>query len=145
VRDRVWRAPRILEAGLAAFGGTLGALLIFARHSGSALEPFIVVGARVVRDVVLPLWVSALVGVLVHLGQCLALGAATVYLREIIPSGSRLRAALLVLILWQLAALLPWIAVIRADLAIHLTIAQRIVIAVLVGAALAYERRSARA
>jgi hypothetical protein len=109
------RAGRILEAGITAFAATTGAILAFGHSRGGALLPFTTVGRRVVREVTLPIVGDATVGLIVHFGQCLALGALVVLLA---PSGdrrSRVRAALLTVLLWHLAAMVSWFSAIRAD------------------------------
>lgn len=131
------RLATALEAGLAVFAVTAGALMTFgARRSGS-FSAFTEVGSRIARDVVLPRWGDALLGVGAHLGQSLVLGAVTAFLLGGRPDASRLRAALIAVILWQVAALVPWIAAVRADLALPLGPVARIGLTALVVAALA--------
>jgi hypothetical protein len=115
------RAARILEAGITAFAFTTGALLVFGYSRGGSLLPFITVGRRVVRDVTLPVAVEAGVGLIVHFGQCLALGALVVFLTTGPHRIYRIRAALLTVVLWHLAAMVSWFTAIRADAALNLS------------------------
>jgi hypothetical protein len=64
---------------------------------------------------------DATVGLIVHLGQSLALGALVVLLSEASRTATRVRAALLTVLLWHLAALLPWFVAIRADASLGLS------------------------
>lgn len=130
------RAGRIVEAGLAAFGATTGALLVFGHQRGGAWAPFADVGRHVARDIVLPVWGDVSIGLAVHLGHSLALGAVAVLVRGATRSLSRVRAALVVAVLWQLASLVPWLAVIRADMTIRLTTGERVALILLMVAAL---------
>jgi hypothetical protein len=74
-----------------------------------------------VREVTLPAIGDATVGLIVHLGQSLALGALVVLLSEATRTSTRVRAALLTVLLWHLAALLPWLVAIRADASLALS------------------------
>lgn len=85
------------------------------------LLPFVRVGRRVVRDVTLPAIGDATLGLLVHLGQSLALGALVVFLAQAMRGNSRVRAALIAVVLWHLAALVPWFAAIRVDASLGLS------------------------
>jgi hypothetical protein len=74
-----------------------------------------------VREVTLPAIGDATLGLLVHLGQSLALGALVVFLARTPLRASRVRAALVTVVLWHLAALIPWFAAIRADASLALS------------------------
>ena len=115
------RAARVLEAGFTAFAATTGAILAFGHGRGGALLPFVRVGRRVVREVTLPAIGDATLGLVVHLGQSLALGAVAVLLSQTTRTASRVRAALIAVLLWHLAALVPWFAAIRADASLGLS------------------------
>jgi len=133
------RAARILETGLTAFAATTGAILVFGRGRGGALLPFVRVGRRVVREITLPPIGDATLGLLVHLGQSLALGAVVVLLAQTPRLASRVRAALVAVVLWQLSALIPWFSAIRADASLGLSTIARaglaliLVVALIVG------------
>ncbi len=120
------RATRILEAGITAFAATTGAILAFGRGRGGALLPFVRVGRRVVREVTVPVLGDAGVGLIVHLGQSLALGALTVLLSGSLRTATRVRAALVTVLLWQIAAMVPWFAAIRADASLGLSTFARV-------------------
>jgi hypothetical protein len=124
-------ATRILGAGIAVFTLLTGALLVFGHNRGGALAPFARVGRNVARDVSLSQAGDAAVGLVVHLGQSLALGALAVLLLSVLRPPSRLRAALIVVLVWQLAALVPWFAVIRPESSVSLTPLARALMAVL--------------
>jgi len=130
-----------LDAGLAAFAGTTGAMLAFGRLRGGAFASFEVIGRRVALDVALPRWGDILLGLVVHAGQCLALGAGAALLLGAGRIGSRLRAALLIVFAWELAARVPWLAFVRADVAAGFGVWPRAALAVLLGAALAFAPR----
>ena len=115
------RAARIIEAGITAFAATTGAILAFGHSRGGALLPFVRVGRRVVREVTLPALGDATLGLLVHLGQSLALGALVVILSANARTASRVRAALIAVVLWQLSALVPWFLAIRPDASLALS------------------------
>ena len=136
-RVREQWASRTVWAGITAFTATTGALLAFAYARGGMFVPFARIGRRVALNVALPYWGDTLVGMVVHLGQSLALGALTVLLAGAWPAASRLRAALLVVLCWQLATIVPWLAVIRVDLSVELSPIARLGLAVLLVAALA--------
>jgi hypothetical protein len=92
-----------------------------------------------VREVTLPAMGDATIGLLVHLGQSLALGALVVFLSEASRRDTRIRAALLTVLLWHLAALVPWFVAIRADASLGLSTIARaglsliLVVALVVG------------
>lgn len=136
------RAPRILEAGINAFAVTTGVILAFGYGRGGMLLPFIRVGRRVVREITLPSVGDATIGLIVHFGQSLALGAIAVFLAGSGELRMRIRAALITVALWQLAALLPWFAAIRADVSLNLSTIARAGIALLLIAALALGSRA---
>lgn len=132
------RVAWTVDAGIAAFAATTGALLMFANARGSAVAPFAAIGRRVARDIVLPLWGDVTLGLGVHLGQCLALGAATALLLGAAADWrARIRAALVVVFVWELAARVAWLAVVRADVVSGLSTASRAGLAVLMIGALA--------
>jgi hypothetical protein len=130
------RAARILEAGITAFAATTGAILAFGHSRGGALLPFVRVGRRVVREVTLPVIGDATLGVVVHLGQSLALGALVVLLAQNSRRASRVRAALITVVLWHLTALVPWFAAIRADASLGLAPVARVGLALILVVAL---------
>jgi hypothetical protein len=135
------RAARILEAGITAFAATTGAILAFGHSRGGALLPFVRVGRRVVREVTLPAIGDATLGLFVHFGQSLALGAVVVFLAQTQRTASRVRAALIAVLLWLVAALIPWFAAIRADASLGLSSIARAGLAlILVGALVAGSR-----
>lgn len=133
------RAARIVEAGTTAFAVTTGAILAFGRGRGGAVLPFVRVGRRVVREVTLPAFGDATIGLIVHLGQSLALGALVVFLSGSLRTAARVRAALITVALWQLAALVPGFASIRADASLGLStfarggLALMLIVALVVG------------
>lgn len=131
-----------LDAGLAAFAGTTGAILTFGRLRGGAFAAFEVIGRRVALDVALPRWGDAAVGLAVHAGQCLALGGAAALLLGAGRIESRLRAGLFVVFAWELAARVPWLAFVRADVAAGFSVWPRAALALLLGAALAFAPRA---
>jgi hypothetical protein len=135
------RVTWVLDAALASFAVTGGALMAFGRLRDGAFSAFAVVGRRVTRDVVLPYWGDALVGLAVHAGQCVALGAAAAVLLGAGRAGSRVRTALVVVLAWELAARFAWLAFVRADVAAGLSFWPRALVAVLLGAALAIAPR----
>lgn len=135
------RAVWALDAALSALAVTTGALLAFGYTHGNVLSAFSIVGRRIAREIVLPGWGDAALGFAVHSGQCLVLGAATALLMRDGRLASRVRAALLVLVAWELIAQLPWFAIVRADVTAGLSLPSRIGLALLLGAALALAPR----
>lgn len=131
------------DAALAAFGATTGALLAFGVRRAGALAPFATVGRRVAREIALPVWGDAVVGLVVHFGEMLFLGLLMAALMHTDTRSTRLRSALVVVLAWQLVA--PWhtLAVVRADVAADLVPISRVGLAVLLAAALAFGPRRA--
>ena len=138
------RVAWLFDAGLAAFAASTGALLAFAYVQGDTLAPFALVGRRVARDIVFSTGGDAAIGLAVHFGQSIALGAAMALLLGAERISSRVRSALIVVLCWQLVAFVPWIAVVRADIAIGLTPLPRVGLAALLTAALALAPRRMR-
>jgi hypothetical protein len=94
-----------------------------------------------VREITLPLLGDAGVGLLVHLGQSLALGAIAVLLTRSFETRARVRAALITVALWQLVAVVPGFSAIRADAAMNLSVVARIGLALLLIVALTFGTR----
>jgi hypothetical protein len=89
----------------------------------------------------LPGWGDAVLGLAVHSGQCLILGAATALLLGDGGWASRLRSALVVVAAWELLARLQWFAIVRADIAAGLSLPAQIGLALLLAGALAIAPR----
>lgn len=135
-------AVHTLFAGFFSFAATTGALLAFARSRGGAWAPFAHVGRRVARNILLPEWVDVGVGLVVHVGHSLALAAIAAGLYAIGRPFTRLRAALIVAVCWQLIGNIMWLAVIRPDKALSLGTAPRVVLALCLVAAIAVGLRT---
>jgi hypothetical protein len=136
----------MLDAAVAASALTTGALLAFGRSRGGMWAPFASVGRRAAGGGPLePPQLEVLIGVGVHLGQMVALGAATALLLGGGRVSSRLRAALLVVLAWELAArLLPWLPGLRVDAALGLPLLPRVGLAAVLVLALAFAPRRDR-
>ena len=137
-------AIRAIDAGLAAFAATTGALLVFGHAGAGTFTAFAIVGRRVARDIVLSTGGDVLVGLMVHLGESMVLGALTAAVLGAGTVSNRLRAALAVVLLWELAPLIGVFAALRADVAADLSAAQRVALALVLVAALALAPRGAR-
>lgn len=114
---------------------------MFATHRGSAFAPYATVGARVSLDAVLPPGAHTLIGLAVHAGESLALGALVVILSQAWPRSPRVVTALTAVVLYEIVSRLPWIAVLRADLALPLTAVARAGLALLLVVALSTRTR----
>lgn len=132
-----------LDAAVAAGSLTTGALLVFGRARDGALTAFSRVGrAAGGGDPLASTGLEAGLGLLVHLGQMTALGAATALLMGAGRVGTRLRAALLVVLAWELAPrVLPWLLPLRVDVAAGLTTPPRLGLAAVLVMALALAPR----
>jgi len=130
-----------LDAGVAAGALTTGALLAFGRARAGLTEGFRRVGEVVAGTGTLSAPLEVAVGLLVHWGQMIALGAAMALLLGGTRIASRLRAALLVVLAWELWGRVAWMAVLRVDLVSGLATAPRIGLAVVVVVALALAPR----
>ncbi len=135
------RLAWFIDAAIAAGAASTGALLVFGRARNGAWSGFAEVGRAVARDWPLSGGGHAALGLAVHLGQMAALGALMALFLGGTRISSRLRAALLVVLSWELAGRLPWLAVLRADMAAGLPAALRIGLAALVVIALALAPR----
>jgi hypothetical protein len=136
----VWWA-RALDGGSAVFAVTTGAILAFAFRRDGLFAPFAHVGRRIARDIVLPVWGDVTIGLVVHLGESFALGALAAALYTPATRAPRLRAAALATAVWLLTTWLPWVAVLRADLAVGLSTSLRVGFTLLVIAALTFGPR----
>jgi hypothetical protein len=114
-----------LDAGVGAFAATTGALLVFARQRGGMFSPFAQVGRRFARDIALPYWGDATAGLVIHFGEALVLGACTAVLLGAGGARARVRAALLVVLLWEVAPLIAPLAAVRVDIAADLPVVER--------------------
>jgi len=130
-----------VDASVAAGAVTTGALLAFGRSRDGAWAGFRRVGEVVAGSPELGALATTGLGVLVHWGQMVALGASTALLLGGSRIASRLRAALLVVLAWEMLARVPWIAVLRADYAAGLAPAPRIGLAALLALTLALAPR----
>ncbi len=130
-----------VDASVAAGAVTTGALLAFGRARDGAWAGFRRVGEVVAGSGDLGAAATTGLGVVVHWGQMIALGAATALLLGGSRVASRLRAALLVVLAWEVIARVPWVAVLRADFAAGLAPAPRIGLAALLALTLAFAPR----
>jgi hypothetical protein len=135
------RLAWFLDAAIAAGAASTGALLIFGRARDGMWAGFAQVGRVVGREWTQSVAAQAALGLVVHLGQMAALGAAMALLLGSTRISSRLRAALLIVLAWEIAARVPWLAVLRADMASNLALAPRIGLVALVALALAFAPR----
>jgi hypothetical protein len=135
------RATWALDAGVAGFAATTGALLAFGRARGDAFGSFAFIGRRIAREITLPEWANAVLGVGAHSGTSLALGALMAMLLTNLHTQVRLRSALVVVVAWEVCARIAPLAAIRADLAAGLNPGRRVALALLLGAALAFAPR----
>lgn len=135
------RLAWFVDAAIAASASTTGALLIFGRARAGMWEGFAQVGRVVGREWTPSFASQAAVGLTVHLGQMAALGAAMALLLGGTRITSRLRAALLVVLAWELVGRVPWLAVLRADVASELALAPRVGLAAVLVLALAFAPR----
>jgi hypothetical protein len=125
----------MLEIALATFGVTLGALMAFGRMRSGPFWAFAMVGRRVTRGLAQSPWIDVLVGVLVHAGQCVAIGAAAALMLGAGRIESRIRTALIVVLIWEMAARIAWLGSVRVDVAADFSFWPRALLAVLIGAA----------
>jgi hypothetical protein len=134
----------VADAALASFAVSAGALLAFGRSRDGVFAAFATVGQRVTRDIVVPGGWEVVIGFVVHAGQCVAIGAVTALLLGAGRIESRLRTALVVVLMWELAARVPWLAFVRADVVAGLSFWPRTMLAVLLAAAVAIAPRRVR-
>lgn len=135
------RAKWALDAGFAGFAATTGALLAFGHARGDALGSFAFIGRRIAREVALPEWAHAALGVGAHFGVSFALGALMAMLLTSLRTQTRVRCALVVVVAWEICARIAPLAAVRVDLVAGLDPARRVALALLLGAALAYAPR----
>lgn len=136
------RATWALDAGLAGFAATTGALLAFGHSRGGALQPFAFIGRRIARDITLPEWANASLGMGAHLGASLILGALMAMLLTSLDKRVRVRCAIVVVVAWELCGRIAILAAVRADLAAGLNPGRRFALALLLIAALALAPRA---
>ena len=105
------------------------------------LDSFALIGRRIAREVALPAWANASLGVAAHLGASLALGALMAMLLTNLRPQVRVRCAVVVVVAWEICARIAPLAAVRADLAAGLDPARRVALALLLGAALAFAPR----
>ncbi len=129
-----------LDASVAAMAVTTGALIAFGRARDGAWAGFQRVGELVLGEGSGGL-ATAAAGLAVHCGQMIALGAAMALLLGGSRVASRVRAALLVVLAWELLARVGWVAALRADFAAGLAPAPRIGLAALLALTLALAPR----
>ena len=130
-----------MDAGLAGFAATTGALLAFGRARGDLFGSFAFIGRRIAREITLPEWATAALGIGAHLGVSLALGALMAMLLTNLRPQIRLRCALVVVVAWEICSRIAPLAAIRVDLAAGLNPGRRVALALLLGAALAFAPR----
>ena len=135
------RLTCFVDAAIAAGASSTGALLIFGRARAGMWEGFAQVGRTVGREWTLSTGAHAALGLTVHLGQMAALGAAMALMLGGSRIASRLRAALLVVLAWELVGRVPWLSVLRADVAFELALAPRVGLAAVLVIALALAPR----
>jgi hypothetical protein len=135
------RVASARDAGLAAFAATTGALLVFGRTRGGFLSAFADVGRHVMRDILLPYWGDALIGLGIHLGEMTLLGVATAALVAAWHQRARWRSSGVVVAVWELGSFFPPFAVVRPDVAAALSLAQQAGVAALLLVALALGAR----
>lgn len=124
------------EAGIAGFAMTTGALMAFGWRRGGIFTSFALIGRRVARDIVLPIWGDAMLGLAIHLGEMFVVGALAAMFAVTLRTVSRVRAAVLAVLVWQAGSMFPPFAVVRPDVVANLAWFLRIGLAVLLTAAL---------
>lgn len=135
------RVASARDAGLTAFAFTTSALLVLGRHRGGTLFAFADVGRHVMREIYLPYWANAIIGMGIHLGEMALLGVAVSTLVVAWRAHARWRSAALVVLVWQLGALFTPFALVRADIAAGLSARIQLGFAALLVAALALGTR----
>lgn len=130
-----------MDAGLAGFAATTGALLAFGRARGDVFGSFAFIGRRIAREITLPEWANATLGIGAHLGVSLALGALMAMLLTNLRAAVRVRCAIVVVVAWEICSRIAPLAAIRVDLAAGLNPGRRVALALLLGAALAFAPR----
>ena len=135
------RVASARDAGLAAFAATTGALLMFGRSRGGSFFAFADVGRHVMREIHLPYWGDAIIGMGIHLGEMTLLGVAITTVLAGWRAHARWRSAAIVVCVWQLGALFTPFALVRADMAAGLSVRIQFGIAALLVAALALGAR----
>ena len=135
------RVASARDAGLAAFAATTGALLALGRTREGWLFAFADVGRHVMRDIYLPYWGDAIIGMAIHLGEMTLLGVAVTALLAGWRAHARWRSAAIVVFVWQLGALFAPFALVRADITAGLSVRIQFGVAALLVAALALGTR----
>lgn len=135
------RVASARDAGLTAFAATTGALLMLGRNRGGSLFAFADVGRHVMREIYLPYWGDAIIGMAIHLGEMTLLGVAVTALLAGWRAHARWRSAAIVVFVWQLGALFTPFALVRADITAGLSVRIQFGIAALLVAALALGTR----
>jgi hypothetical protein len=135
------RVASARDAGLAAFAATTGALLMLGRTRGGSLFAFADVGRHVMREIHLPYWGEAVIGLGIHLGEMTLLGVAVTAVLTAWRAHARWRSAAIVVLVWQLGALFTPFALVRADITAGLSVRIQFGIAALLVTALALGAR----
>lgn len=100
------------------------------------MSAFADVGRHVMRDVQLPYWGDASVGLGIHFGEMIFLGVMTATLIAASHGAARWKSAGVVVLVWELGVLFPPFALVRPDVAAGLSVTLHVGVAALLLAAL---------